>query len=175
VLTGKLLQITSGAVYDADRKVHQIHEAKIKALAKIRKTHGTEPMLVLTKFKHEQTRILEAIPGSRMFDEKDLGRWQDGKIHTWIADPKSLSHGIDGLQQGGRIALWFSLTHSNEAYIQTNARLVRTGQSFETIIYRLLVQGTIDDAVAETLRDKDSTQSGFTLALKNLQKLKKAS
>lgn len=170
-LSNKLLQVVGGAAYDADREVHVIHTHKIDALKALRKKHGKEPILVLTSFKHERERILKAIPGARMFDEKDMGKWQAGEIHTWVADFRSLSHGIDGIQKGGRIACWYSLPWSGEMYLQTNARVVRTGQSFETIIYRLICPGTIDDAVAEALREKTDTQSGLLRALKNLQKI----
>lgn len=170
-LVGKLLQLTSGAVYDDDRNVHVLHDAKIEALKKLRKKHGKEPMLVLTAFQHEMARVLEAIPGARKFDEKDLADWQAGKIHTWVAQPQSLSHGIDGIQRGGRIAVWMTLTYSNETYLQTNARLVRTGQSRETKIYRVICVGTADDGVAESLRDKSDTQAGLLNALKAIQRL----
>ena len=171
VLTMKLLQITGGTVYDAEKNVHEIHSSKLEALKKIRKRHPKEPLLVLTAFKHESRRILKAFPEARMFDEKDLGKWQAGKIPMWVADPRSLSHGIDGLQKGGRIAVWFTLTYSSETYLQTNARLIRTGQSFETIVYRIMISGTVDDAVAEALKEKGDTQTGLVQALKNLQTL----
>lgn len=64
-----------------------------------------------------------------------------------------------------------TLTYSNETYLQTNARLVRTGQSRETIVYRLIAVGSIDEAVVESLREKSDTQTGLLLALKNLQKI----
>lgn len=172
-LAGKLLQLTGGSIYGEERVVNHVHTAKIDALLKLRKKHKREPMLILTAFKHESARVLKAIPGARMFDERDLKDWQAGKIHTWVADPRSLSHGIDGLQQSGRIAVWFSLTYSHETYVQTNARLVRTGQSQETLIYRLVAGGTIDDAVAEALREKSDTQTGLLNALKALQQLSK--
>lgn len=171
-LMGKLLQMTSGRVYSEDKSVvHDIHDAKIKALLKLREKHGREPMLVLTQFVHEKEAVLRAIPGAREFDERDLGMWQRGEIRTWVANPASLSHGIDGIQLGGRIAVWTTLTWSNETYVQTNARLVRTGQSCETIIYRLICPGTVDDAVAAALRDKSDAQSGLLNALKALQML----
>ena len=168
-LCGKLLQITGGAVYGEEKEIIHIHDAKIDALKKLRKQHGTEPILVLTAFKHESVRILAAIDGAEMFNEKRLDAWQRGEIHTWVADPRSLSHGIDGLQKSGRIAVWFTLTYSNETYLQTNARLIRTGQSAETLIYRLVSPNTIDDAVAEALREKTNIQTGLMGALKALQ------
>lgn len=106
-----------------------------------------------------------------MFDERELPAWQRGEIPMWVADARSLSHGIDGLQKSCRIAVWVTLTYSSETYLQTNARLVRTGQAAETIIYRLIVPGTIDDAVAEALRRKNETQSGLLEAVHALQRL----
>ncbi len=171
VLVNKLLQLTSGAVYDADRNVLPVHSAKISALKAVIDRHRGEPILVLCAFKHESARVIAAIRGSKMFDERDLDAWKAGKIPVWVADPRSLSHGIDGLQVSCRIAIWVSLTYSHETYVQTNARLIRTGQTAETLIYRLICSGTIDDAVAEALRDKSDTQSGMLFAVRALQRM----
>jgi SNF2 family DNA or RNA helicase len=171
VLVNKLLQMTSGAVYDEDRNVLPVHTAKLDALRGLLDKHKGEPVLILTAFKHESARILAAIPEARMFDELFLRDWQDGRIPVWVADPRSLSHGIDGLQKSCRIAIWCSLTYSNETYVQTNARLIRTGQTAETIIYRIICPGTIDDAVAEALRDKSDTQTGMLHAVRALQRM----
>jgi superfamily II DNA or RNA helicase len=171
VLVNKLLQLTSGAVYDEDRNVLPVHDAKLDALRGLLDKHRGEPVLILTAFKHESARILAAIPEARMFDELLLRDWQDGRIPVWVADPRSLSHGIDGLQKSCRIAIWCSLTYSHETYVQTNARLIRTGQTAETIIYRIIAPGTIDDAVAEALRDKSDTQTGMLHAVRALQRM----
>jgi SNF2 family DNA or RNA helicase len=171
VLVNKLLQMTSGAVYDEDRNVLPVHDAKLDALRGLLDKHKGEPVLILTAFKHESARILAAIPEARMFDELFLRDWQDGRIPVWVADPRSLSHGIDGLQKSCRIAIWCSLTYSHETYVQTNARLIRTGQTAETIIYRIICPGTIDDAVAEALRDKSDTQTGMLHAVRALQRM----
>lgn len=90
----------------------------------------------------------------------------------WVANSASISHGLDSLQLGGRIVVWLTGTYSWERYTQLNARLVRTGQTKETIIYRILAKGTIDEAVVETLRSKEEGNSGLMLALKNLRRLK---
>jgi len=170
-LCNKLLQITSGAVYDEDRNVLPVHTAKIDALRTLLDKHKDEPVLILTAFKHESNRIIDSIQEARMFNEQLLGEWQAGRIPVWVADPRSLSHGIDGLQKSCRIAIWCSLTYSHETYVQTNARLIRTGQTAETIIYRIIAPGTIDDAVAEALRDKSDTQTGMLHAVRALQRM----
>lgn len=174
-LSMKLLQITGGASYGGEQKervTHELHTCKLEALKKLLKKHDNEPVIVLTQFIHEQERILKAFPQARLFNEKDLPKWEKGKIPIWVAHPKSMSHGIDGMQEGGRIAIWYSLTYSNETYVQTNARLIRTGQLLETIIYRIIAKDTIDDAVAEALRTKSDEESGCLNALKALQHMR---
>jgi len=174
-LTTKLLQITAGCVFDADRATHLVHDAKIDALRKIRKTHPKEPLLILTSYTHERQRILEAFPEAKPFHEKDLANWQAGKIKMWVTDARSISHGIDGLQVAGRIAVWMTPTYSFETYSQTNARLIRTGQSQTTIVYRILAANTLDWAVAEALRMKDEGQAGLMTSIKALQQLRLSS
>ena len=165
----KLLQLTSGAVYDENKNVGYVHDAKIKALKKIRKEHPKEPILVSTQFKHENARILEAFPDAEMFRDNSIERWNRGEIKMLVAHPLSIGHGVDGLQDGGRIVVWFSPTYSPDGYDQYNARLARMGQEEETIIYRLLCPGTIDDAAVETIRDRAEGQSGTMACIKNLQ------
>lgn len=175
-LTTKLLQITGGCAYDAEQNTHAIHDAKIDALKKLRKKLGPkEPLIVFVAYKHEYQRVLDAIPGARMFDEKDLPEWKKGKIHTWVANPQSMSHGIDGIQVSCKTAVWFTLTWSNERYLQSNARIIRTGQSYASTIYRILVRGSVDEAIVESLRRKDDEQTGLLHALRLLQKIRKAS
>lgn len=171
-LATKLLQITGGAVYGEERVVNHVHDAKINALVKLRKAHGDEPMLVLSGFRHEAERILAALPCARRFHEDDMDKWRAGEIRTWVAHHASLSHGIDGIQDSCRVAVWVTPTWSNESYIQTNARLIRTGQTRETVIHRLIASDTIDEAVIEALRTKSDTQSGLLNAVRALQLLR---
>jgi hypothetical protein len=175
-LATKLLQITGGASYGGEQKArvtHELHSCKMQELKKLLKKHDNEPVIILTQFLHEQERILKAFPQARMFNEKDMGKWQAGEIPIWVSHPKSMSHGIDGIQDGGRIMIWFTLTYSNETYLQTNARVVRTGQALETLIYRIIARDTIDEAAAETLRVKSDEESGFLNALKALQQMRR--
>jgi hypothetical protein len=172
-LTTKLLQITAGCVFDAEKDTHILHDAKIKELEKLAKKHKGEPLLVLTSYTHERQRILAAFPKARKFHEDDMDDWKAGKIPMWVADYRSLSHGIDGLQDGGRIAVWATPSYSWEGVTQTNARLRRTGQAHETLVYYLLAKDTIDWAVRSVLDSKEEGHNGLMQAVKNLQRLRK--
>lgn len=181
VLAGKLLQVTGGAVYVEDiqdetitRKTIELHDAKLQALERLLKRLD-EPCLVICNYRHERERILKRIAGSVTFtgarDEAALlARWNSGAIKCLVADPRSIGHGLN-MQAGGRVVIWFSLNWSRELYDQTNARLARRGQSKVPLIYRLLSPGTMDDAVAETLRTRMEGQSALLQSLVNLQKL----
>lgn len=171
-LATKMLQWTGGCVYDENREVHRVHKSKITELKKLRKKHAGEPMLVLTAYQHEMARVLEEFPEAVKFHEDLVSEWMKGKIPMFVANCKSLSHGIDGLQRGGRIAVWMTLPYGGGTYLQTNARLARRGQTRETIIYRMVVKDSIDEAVAATLQFKNDQERGLMEAVKLLQELR---
>lgn len=172
VKVGKLLQLATGSVYHDDGSHSVLHNAKIDAFLELRKRLGREPVLLMIAYKHERDRVLAAIPEARSFDEADMNEWRAGRIPVWVCQPQQMSHGIDGMQAAGKHIVWMTLTYSSEAYHQTNARLVRQGQEHVTTIHRLLVEDSIDWAVAEALSQKTAEQKSLLTALRNLQRLK---
>lgn len=174
-LVTKLLQFTSGHIYDEERNVHPVHNLKFTALAKIAKQEK-QPLFVAAIFKHEQDRIRSQFPQARFFaDAKGeiamkqlLDEWNSGKIKMLVAHPASVSHGLN-LQHGSSVMVWMSLTYSREQYEQMIARLARRGQKNVIKIYRLMVPGTVDDAVAEALANKASNEARLITALQMLE------
>lgn len=170
VLVGKLLQFTSGAVYN-NEKVEILNSVKIDAVKKILK--GTGNTLIVYNYKHELERLKKALPKAVVFaDAKDAGeqkklcgKWNSGGIRVLLVHPQSMSHGLN-LQGGGSDIIWVSLTYSRERYDQLNARLIRRGQENETHIYRILMQNSIDYAITEVLRSKGDRQDTLLKALK---------
>ena len=174
VLVNKLLQVCGGAIYDAERSVLPIHDAKIKALQACLKKLGKERAIIFCNFIHERERICAAVPdavNASEFDGDIEDAWNSGQIRWLVADPRSMGHGLN-LQVGGRNVVWFSPTHSRELYDQANARVARSGQSGVPQVFRLLCMGTIDDAVVETLRERGDAQSEMLSILSNFKQLK---
>lgn len=167
VLTSKLLQLASGAVYDEDGQVVHIHDQKLDALKRIIEEAQGQPVLVFYQYKHELARILEAIPDAKAFDAKsdDVARWNHGEIPVMLAQPQSAGHGLN-LQQGGHIIVWFSLTWSLEYYQQANARLDRQGQTEPVIVHHLVAKDTIDEQVLRVLQGKAKGQDALLAAVK---------
>lgn len=178
VLANKMLQISGGACYGEEREVHHIHDAKIDALKKLREKLGPkEPLIVLISFKHERSRVLEAIPGSREFDVKDIELWRQGKIHTWVADARSIGHGLDSLQVSCCNMVFFTPYWSAEVVQQVIKRIWRRGNLRDTYIWRLVakIKGKIsmDEIVIESNRCNIEEQATMLDSLKKLQRLSK--
>lgn len=173
-LITKLLQFTSGHVYDENREVHAIHTLKFDALAKIAKGEGN--LLVAYIFQHEQDMIRKLFPYAKFFsDAKNettqkqiLDDWNAGRIKMLVAHPASCSHGLN-MQFGGSTLVWPTLTHNREWNDQMIARLARRGQNQVTRVIRLMVNSTVDWAVAEALETKTQNEQRLISALQLLE------
>ena len=160
VLAGKLGQMANGAVYDDDRVVHPVHDAKLDALEEI--VDQGEPVLCFTAYVHDMSRIKSRFPEAVQFDgEKSLKAWQAGEIKLMLMHPASGGHGVDGLQVGGNVAVWFGLPFSLDLYEQANARLHRSGQKKEVVVHHLVGVGTIDEKIMSVLSNKGNMQQAL--------------
>lgn len=174
-LVSKLLQFTSGSVYDEDGKHNELHDLKLKALERIAK-EADSPLLVAVAFKHEIARIRERFPKAKFFQDAKsltsqkemLEEWNAGKIPMLVAHPKSMSHGLN-LQAGGNNLVWMSLTYSRDDYEQTIGRLERRGQDAVVKVWRIMCPDTVDYAVATVVEEKRATEDRLLAALQLLE------
>jgi SNF2 family DNA or RNA helicase len=164
-LSGKLLQMANGAVYDEDGAVVQIHDRKLDALEDLIEAANGKPVLVAYWFKHDLERILSRFPAEKLDSPDSIKRWNNGEIPVAVVHPASAGHGLN-LQAGGSNLIWFGLTWSLELYQQTNARLWRQGQKDTVVIHHLVAKGTIDERVIKALKNKDNTQAALIDAVK---------
>lgn len=167
-LSNKLLQFSNGAIYDGERRTHEIHDAKLEALEEIVEAANSEPVLVFYSFRHDIARIkrkLAAFKPQELTDSEDIEKWNRGEIKVLLAHPASAGHGLN-LQKGGNIVVWFGLTWSLELYQQANARLHRQGQTKPVKVYHLLSRGTMDEDVIKALSGKADKQEALMQAVK---------
>lgn len=169
-LSGKLLQMANGAVYDDDGNVFQIHDRKLDALEEIAEAAGDEPLLVFYNYKHDLDRIMKRFPQASSFgagkETSDTIRaWNDGEIPMLLCHPASVAYGLN-MQEGGHTIVWFGPTWSLELYQQANARLHRQGQVDTVFIHHILSDDTLDARVMEALEKKDGVQESLLNALK---------
>lgn len=160
-LSGKLLQLSSGAIYTADGEWVGVHDRKLDALEDLVEAVNGNPLLVAYWFAHDRERIQSRFPQAReLKTSADIDAWNRGEIALGLIHPASAGHGLN-LQTGGHLLVWFSLTWSLELYQQTNARLYRQGQSEPVTITHVVAEGTLDEAVLKSLNAKDATQAAL--------------
>lgn len=165
VLSGKLLQMANGAVYDEDKNSLHIHDRKLDALEDLLEGANGKPVLIAYWYQHDAERIKARFPVREIKTSKDIEDWNTGKIPAAIIHPASAGHGLN-LQSGGSTLIWFGLTWSLELYQQTNARLHRQGQKETVVIHHIIAKGTIDEQVMKALRKKEKTQDALIDAVK---------
>ena len=178
VLTGKLLQLCNGAIYNENKKPVVIHDCKIEAFLELVEQLNGQHSLVFYNFQHDRDRILKALAKSglrvRVYSRpKNEIDWNNGEIDILLAHPASCGYGLN-LQQGGYNAIWFGLTWSLEQYEQANKRLHRQGQEHPVVIHHLIVQNGMDESVIDALKSKSDMQNALMSALKTkITQLKK--
>lgn len=165
-LSGKLLQLASGAIYNAEGEALMVHGRKLDALEDLIESANGQPLLVAYWFQHDLERISQRFPVARQLKtDADIQAWNCGEIPLALIHPASAGHGLN-LQAGGSLMVWFSLTWSLELYQQTNARLYRQGQEKPVTITHLVTAGSIDENVLAALEAKDMTQAALIEAVK---------
>lgn len=169
-LTGKLLQLCNGAVYDEDGEAQVIHGCKIEALMETIEQLNGQHAIIYYYYRHDLARILEAVGklGLRVRvyrGARDEDDWNAGEVDLLLAQPASCGYGLN-LQQGGHHIIWFGLTWALEEYQQANKRLHRQGQPYPVFVHRLVVQGGQDEDVVRSLESKDGAQESLLEALK---------
>ena len=171
-LSTKLRQFANGAIYDAEKNFHVVHDEKLEALEEIVEAANGQPCLIFYSFKHDLVRIQKRLKGykPRMLETSaDIADWNAGKIQVLLAHPASAGHGLN-LQAGGNIVIWFGLNWSLELYQQANARLDRQGQIKPVIVYHLITVNSIDQKVFLSLEGKAEGQDALMDAVKAIIK-----
>ena len=168
-LSNKLLQLANGALYDENKEVHPVHDAKLDALEELMEGLQGQPALVFYSFKHDIDRVVDRLGKKyrvRVYkDSKDADDWNAGKLDVLLAHPASTAYGLN-LQAGGHNVVWFGLNWSLELYQQANARLYRQGQDKPVVVHHLVVQDSIDMDVIDALDAKKDGQDALLDAIK---------
>ncbi|SDG48020.1 Helicase conserved C-terminal domain-containing protein [Desulfosporosinus hippei DSM 8344] len=171
VLSNKLLQMASGAVYDEDRGVKLIHDAKLDALEDIIEAANGKPVMVFYNFKHSLSRIQERFPKAQILRKgkdgnQDIADWNSDKIPLLLLHPKSAGHGLNLQESSCQTVVWFDQIWSLEEDQQANARVHRQGQTRRIVVMRLVAEGTMDEDAADALERKAAGQDALMNAVK---------
>lgn len=180
VLTGKLLQFCSGAMYDNDKNVVHLHDCKLEAYMELLERIAGEPCITFYGFQHDKDRILAALKKTKLRvrvykGTKDEDDWNAGSIDVLLVHPSSCAYGLN-LQAGGRHIVWFTPNWSFELNDQGKCRLWRQGSPYDKVyVHYLVVQGCVDEDVLAAVQDRESTHENLMCVLKaRIKKVKAA-
>lgn len=171
VLTGKLLQFCSGAIYNEDKKVLPLHSCKIDAYMELIEQLNGEHCITFYGFQHDKDRILEALSKTKLRvrvykDTKDEDDWNNGLIDVLLVHPASCAYGLN-LQAGGRHIVWFTPNWSFELNDQGKCRLYRQGSPYDKVyVHYLVVQGGVDEDVIKAIQGREDTHNNVMIVLK---------
>jgi SNF2 family DNA or RNA helicase len=176
VRTQKLLQITNGAVYDADGQWHSVHDEKLDALESIIEEANGANVLVAYNFKSDVQRLKKRFPKARVLadDPKAADDWNAGKIPILLAHPASAGHGLN-LQHGGNILAFFGVNWNLEEHQQIIERIgpmrqKQSGYDRPCLVYPILARGTVDEMVMDRLASKATVQEALLRAMERKKK-----
>lgn len=171
VLSNKLLQMASGAVYDEDKGVKLIHDAKLDALEDVIEAANGKPVMVFYNFKHSLSRLQERFPQARILRKgrdgnEDIRAWNNDEIPLLLVHPKSAGHGLNLQESSCRTVVWFDQIWSLEEDQQANARVYRQGVRHNIVVVRLVAEGTMDEDAVAALERKAAGQDALMQAVK---------
>lgn len=166
----KLLQFSSGAIYDGDRQVHHIHDHKLGEMEQIIEETMGKPMIVAYHYRPSLLRLKKRFPKAVVLsrDGREQHAWNRGEIPLMLLHPASAGHGLN-LQYGGSLMAFFDVPASYENYDQTIHRLARQGQTDVVRVFHLWAYGTEDAHSVPRLRRKQADQDYMFARLRQLR------
>lgn len=166
VKLGKLLQIVCGVAYGPDGDVvipakpridtvlEIIEEASAKVIVFVPLT-GALNALADEIGKHYSVAVVHGGVSKPQRDDIFHDFMQPHGVRVLVAQPGTMAHGLT--LTAANTIVWFAPTNSAETYQQANARIVRPGQTRNTLIVR--VQGSdIERKMYERLERRESMQ-----------------
>ena len=166
-LTNKLLQFTSGVLYNENKEHIYQHSAKLDYLEDL--WDEETPTLVFYHYQSTLNALQQKFKDIKVLDDnpQTLVDWRAGKIKMLVAHPQSGGIGINLQCNVADTAqmVWVDLPWSSENYIQANARIHRQGQEKPVIIHHLIMEKSIDSQVVDVLEGKINIQNAVLNAL----------
>ncbi len=162
-VAGKLLQISSGAVYDDNESYALIASERYELILDL--VEERPHTIVFFNWKHQRDELIkEATKRGVSFAVYDgtttdrdrtqiVNDYQAGKYQVLFAHPQSAGHGLTLTK--GVASIWASPTYNLEHFLQGLKRIHRIGQTQKTETIVIVAEGTIDEAVWQALQDKN--------------------
>jgi SNF2 family DNA or RNA helicase len=159
----KLLQISSGAVYEMPDVYHVVDEGRYQLIMDL--IEARDHSVTFFLWKHQRDLLVETarkrkisfavIDGSVSEKERAqiVTQYQQGMYQTIFAHPQSTAHGLTLTR--GNTTIWASPTYNLEHFQQGNRRIFRIGQKQKTETIVVLADDTCEQRVFDALQNKN--------------------
>ena len=165
----KLLQISSGAVYDGTGKysvVDTVRYEMILDLIEQRKhslcfffwKHQRDALVAEATKRKVKFAVIDGSTSDRAREEIVYG-YQSGAYQVLFAHPKSAAHGLTLTK--GTATIWPCPTYDLEVFKQGSKRQHRMGQTQKTETIVIVAKGTIEEKVYELMLGKDARMTNL--------------
>lgn len=175
-LVTKLLQISSGAVYDEHGVAVHIEDDRYQLITDLcaARSHS----LVFFNWRHQAAELKKhfesagityaLIDGTVKAHEraKIVNDFQKGFYRVLLAHPQSAAHGLTLTK--ATTTIWASPTYNLEFFLQGNRRIYRAGQDKKTETILIAAKNTMEPSVYAKLNAKDKKQLNFLKIIKAL-------
>lgn len=161
-LRAKLLQLTSGAVYDDNGDAALINTDRYELVMELaQQRHQCVIAFNWTHQRDQLARIAErlnmpysVIDGSVNDDgrERAVNRFQEGLDKIILIHPQSGAHGLTLTR--GTTTIWPSPTYNAEHFLQLNRRIYRAGQQHKTETLCVVAENTVEEGIYAQLQGK---------------------
>ena len=168
VLQGKLLQVASGFLYRNEGSSIILHNEKIKKCIELLK-YTNEKTVIVYNFTEDLKRLRQALPDAVAVNDyaEVIQDWQAGKIKYLLLHPLSAGHGVQ--LEAGCNMIFLTPIWSNDAYLQTIARVWRKGQKHPVTVKIIEAADTVDQIVIARREGKSRFDALFTQHLELLK------
>lgn len=164
-LSGKCSQYANGALYtDKDGSWVPVHDEKLDALEELVEATGEDPLLVAYFFKSDRARLQARFPEALdLTTPEGLKAAQAGQGKLWLGHPRSMGHGVDGLQEHCNTVVFFAQDWNLEEHDQIIERVgpmrqLQAGKDRPVFIHYLVAKGTVDELVMARRETKRNVQ-----------------
>lgn len=165
----KLLQISSGAVYDGTGKYQLVDTARYEMILDLieqRKhslcfflwQHQRDLLIAEADKRSINFCLLDGSTSDRDRDEMVQG-YQAGVYQVMFAHPQSAAHGLTLTR--GTATIWSSPTYNLEHFKQGSKRIPRMGQTQKTETIVVTAKGTLEEQVYTKMLDKDARMTNL--------------
>jgi SNF2 family DNA or RNA helicase len=173
----KVRQVSSGFVYDDERRAHMLGTSKADALDEALEESFGQPQLIGFWYQGSKQAIYRKLGyecatidrhTSKSQKEKYLRMWAQGKLRVLLGQIKTVALGLN-MQSPKAGVIFYDMPWSHGLYWQFIRRIWRQGQATRVVVRRLIARATADGYVAASLRRKQIDEEHLIETILNFE------